>query len=415
MSKAHEFPRDVVFPSYFINALQEIVSAGRLDFRLSRKSATTIRVVPDPAFGLAGINIQGRYRWNTATVERIHPGGAKGTYTIWATAEDDDIDDEPKTNTDHTVRTFDLAITNGADPAAAIFVKVGELDWSGAAIEALRQTYAPTTGPMIAEGALSNAGDLEWKRDADGFLVPSYKDDSVGTVEIAPKAVTAAEMADALKPSAGAAAGTEALRALGVTASTAAAGNDARLSDTRTPTDGTVAAPKFAALPGARVKRSGASQKVTSRGSFKPVLFDAEDWDNGGMHSLVANTSRLTCVTPGVYVIHGMAQFSGPASKSSTSEAAKGDRVAALVKNGDAGKGPVPGFNLVELSVAGRTPDPTLPGSGGNALAISAPCILQVGDYVELWVWQNSEEELSILSGDGLHEPFLSAVFQHAP
>lgn len=48
--------------------------------------------------------------------------------------------------------------------------------------------------------------------------------------------VTAAKVAGSLKPSGTAAAGTEALRALGTSASTAAAGNDSRLSDARTPT-----------------------------------------------------------------------------------------------------------------------------------------------------------------------------------
>jgi hypothetical protein len=59
--------------------------------------------------------------------------------------------------------------------------------------------------------------------------------------------VTAAKVAAALKPSGSAAAGDEALRALGASAATAAAGNDSRLSDTRTPTDASVTAAKVAA------------------------------------------------------------------------------------------------------------------------------------------------------------------------
>lgn len=76
------------------------------------------------------------------------------------------------------------------------------------------------------------------------------QDNSVGAAEITDGSVGAAEIAGALKPSVSAAAGTEALRALGTTGSTAAAGNDARLSDTRTPTDGTVTNAKVAAGAG---------------------------------------------------------------------------------------------------------------------------------------------------------------------
>lgn len=237
MSKAHAFARDEVFPSYFINALQELVSSGQLDFRLSKKDDTTIQVVPSSAFEIAGINIDGRYRWVVAAVERIHPGGARGTYTIWATATDDDIDDVPDPATDHTDRSFALAITDGRDPTADIFVEVGELDWSGAAITALRQSYTSTTGAMIEDGALSDGGDLTWTQEPGGGWVPN----------INARTISATEIADSLKPSAGAAAGTEALRALGRTASTAAAGDDARLSDTRVPTDGSVTLAKIAA------------------------------------------------------------------------------------------------------------------------------------------------------------------------
>lgn len=58
-----------------------------------------------------------------------------------------------------------------------------------------------------------------------------------GTASHIPSAgVTASEVSAGLKPSGSAAAGTEALRALGTSASTAAAGNDSRLSDARAPT-----------------------------------------------------------------------------------------------------------------------------------------------------------------------------------
>lgn len=80
---------------------------------------------------------------------------------------------------------------------------------------------------------------------ADGSVTTiKIADLAVTTLKLAAGAVTAAKISDTLKPSVSAAAGDEALRALGATGSTAAAGNDARLSDVRTPVDGSVTAAK---------------------------------------------------------------------------------------------------------------------------------------------------------------------------
>lgn len=92
----------------------------------------------------------------------------------------------------------------------------------------------------IAENVPAN-GSIGTAKLADGSVttvkladdaVTSGKilDGEVGSGEIAAKAVTSSKLADALKPSTGAAAGDEALRALGTTAGTAAAGNDNRLN-----------------------------------------------------------------------------------------------------------------------------------------------------------------------------------------
>jgi hypothetical protein len=79
--------------------------------------------------------------------------------------------------------------------------------------------------PPIANGSITLA-----------LLAP----DSVDSSKIVDGSIVAADISGTLKPSVSALAGTEALRALGTTAATAAAGNDARLSDTRTPTNGSV-------------------------------------------------------------------------------------------------------------------------------------------------------------------------------
>lgn len=58
---------------------------------------------------------------------------------------------------------------------------------------------------------------------------------SGGALRVKDAGITAAKLADALKPSGTAGSGTEALRALGTSGTTAAAGNDARLSNQRAP------------------------------------------------------------------------------------------------------------------------------------------------------------------------------------
>ena len=248
MPENFPFAREDVFPSWFADRIQDFLSAAETNLRLTRKSGTTVQVVPDTALGIAAVAVDGRWRFIEETIQREHPGGSKGTYIVWAVAEDNDVDDTPKPHTDHTNYAFDLRITSGADPSGSgvvVFEKIGEIDWSGSKIEAVRQTLNSVTGPMIADGALSGEGDVEWKREPNGAWVPQLKTDSVTAAEIAAGAVGASEVANALKPSAGAAAGTEALRALGTSNSTAAAGNDSRLSDERTPKKNSVTWAKF--------------------------------------------------------------------------------------------------------------------------------------------------------------------------
>lgn len=241
MPENHHFNREDVFPSYFVAAFQNFLSAARTDLRLSKKTSSVIQIVPDTELGIAAVAIEGRWRWITEPIERNHPGGAKGTYVVWAVAEDNNVTNVPNPFTDHTNYAFDLRITSGAEPSGAgiaILEKIGEIDWSGIEIEALRQTHGSVTGAMLANDALPATAnsDLEWKREPGGGYLLQLKKGVVGSSEVA----------DSLRPSAGAAAGTEALRALGETASTAAAGNDGRLSDSRVPIDGSVTPPKVA-------------------------------------------------------------------------------------------------------------------------------------------------------------------------
>jgi hypothetical protein len=139
--KNHSFARTDVFPSYFANRIQEFLTAAHTGLALTKEDATHVRVVPDGVTGLAACAIQGRWRWVESTINRIISGGA-GTVSVWACASAENVDNTPDAFTDHTDYSFSLRITTGANPTGFdIFEKIGEVDWDGAAITAVRQTY----------------------------------------------------------------------------------------------------------------------------------------------------------------------------------------------------------------------------------------------------------------------------------
>jgi hypothetical protein len=191
------FARLAVVPSWWANAIQKRVSTGAVGFRIRLKNTTTIEVPAGPDDAAAILDVAGHWRWNEATVERA-VGGAAGTYVIWATALNNSIVSQPQPGTDTTNRAFGLIVlANGTAPVAQagvqeIFRRVGRLVWDGTKITYLVQEVAQLPAAALPDEIVPARG--------------------------------------------GVAAGTEALRALGTTAATAAAGNDPRLSDARTPT-----------------------------------------------------------------------------------------------------------------------------------------------------------------------------------
>ena len=196
MALMHEFEREEKFPSWFANRIQDYVSAACLDLRIERKDATTIRVVPQEPPGLAAVCIQGRWRFNSTTIERAVPGNA--TYKIWAVGLDNDIVNTPEPFTDETVYAWDLRMTTGAAPSGTgveIYEEIGEVTASGGAITALKQTAFSIPGSRIADGAISGTG-VTATRQPNGGLLLTLDDGSVGTNKLANDAVTAAKIAD---------------------------------------------------------------------------------------------------------------------------------------------------------------------------------------------------------------------------
>lgn len=160
----------------------------------------------------------------------------------------------------------------------------------------------------------------------DAVTRAKMADNSVGVTEIMDGHVQNAKLGDgsvngvkisaSLKPSGGAVAAAEALRALGTAPGTAAAGDDARLSDQRTPTDGSVT-----------VAKTGVGDNGLARGCFSVVAaattFDvvgavgdltSKEWDVSNWVDLATN--RFTPQQAGIYrftiaIIGALATASG--------------------------------------------------------------------------------------------------------
>lgn len=201
MTLLHEFKREERYPSYFVNRLQDFISASRTDLRLTRKNNTEVEVAPAEPYGIAAIDLQGLWRFRETAVARAHPGGIAGTYVVWAVGTKQKIAEVPKPFTDETDYKFDLRITAGPNPEGAgveVFEKIGEIDWDGAKITALRQTYNAVSGQMIQDGALSSeaaaGSDITWTREPNGAWVPALKANSVGAAELADESVDTAAL-----------------------------------------------------------------------------------------------------------------------------------------------------------------------------------------------------------------------------
>jgi hypothetical protein len=146
----YPFVRDDVLPSFWANAIQEMISSLATGIRVEKKDATTVRVPAGTGDDQAGLTIDGLWRWTDATIERAHPGGTAGTYVLWATAADNDISSSPDPYTDNTDYSFALAITSGAAPGGVDASRaLADLTWDGSAITAI----APRRGVEGPAGA----------------------------------------------------------------------------------------------------------------------------------------------------------------------------------------------------------------------------------------------------------------------
>jgi hypothetical protein len=189
MPKHHEFVRDEVLPSWWANAVQEGLSTVSPNFRLRRVNGTTIEIQAGTGDDQVGLSIDGLWRWRTTTVQRSVGAGPAGVYGVFAVGAANDIDEEPLPFTDNTIYPFGLRIeAPGEEPdlidGVAVFRKIGEVVWDGAAITRVRQLLGHDTTlrveattehanevPVVARGAASQVAPLFRAEDSTGARV----------------------------------------------------------------------------------------------------------------------------------------------------------------------------------------------------------------------------------------------------
>jgi hypothetical protein len=183
-----DFARGEIFVSWWTDAVEEFLSTGAHGFRVRVASGTTIDSPAGVGNDQASIAINGRLRFNTATVSRVHPGGAAGTYDVFVTASEQNIVNAPQPNTDNTVYSYALAIVAaGTTPAIVagsvdIVRKVAELTWDGAAITSVRQLVSPRSDAPIYPTAPLATFTPERVRGAPAQAAPlTVWEDSAGT------------------------------------------------------------------------------------------------------------------------------------------------------------------------------------------------------------------------------------------
>jgi hypothetical protein len=123
--------------------------------------------------------------------------------------------------------------------------------------------------------------------------------------------------------------------------------------------------------PGCQVRRTTA--QTIANNTVTAISFDTEDFDTDTMHDPASNPTRLTCNTPGRYLVAGSIPYDAGTT---------GNREARITKNGSDVSG---GRNLI-------------PAPGGGGLVVLTPIIevsLVAGDFLELRANQSNGTSLT--------------------
>lgn len=133
-----------------------------------------------------------------------------------------------------------------------------------------------------------------------------------------------------------------------------------------------IAQDKLAAVDHVLAYRSAGTLTLTTA-TETTVTFDAEQRDSNTLHDNSSNTSRLTCQTAGLYVIHGQVTFNANAAVSQEA--------------------------YIRLNGATRIAVGSSTGAASQYVPVYREYVLAAADYVELRAYQNSGGGVDVVNG----------------
>lgn len=260
-----DFGHGSILPATYTDALEDLLS-GFLSstFQVVLSGGTALQVSAGGDIGSVGVSIGGDWRHIEATQTRSMPGGVSGWYDVWVVASANSFaaGGVGVGEIDNTFYGFELRIlaagaaaptgTLAGGQSIALTRKVRQAYWDGAVVTHVR--------PLAYETPVNHAAS----HAPDGYD-PLPVDQAVGVGS---------------------------LRTLGAGATQAAPGNDARLSDQRTPVDASVTAAKVAAS----LKPSGTAAAGTE--SLR-ALGNAAGQAAPGLSPVFAGTPTAPTAAPG--------------------------------------------------------------------------------------------------------------------
>lgn len=148
-------------PQDFLDTIQEMLGTYiSPNATVNVLSDTIVQIPAGSDNDQVTLAINGHWRYNTLAANATHPGGAAGTYTLWATGTANSFTVGPP-EVDSTNYAFSLAITGGSAPATPLFRQIGYVEWDGSRI-----TDAGLLMDDSAARGTLEPGDLVWSASA---------------------------------------------------------------------------------------------------------------------------------------------------------------------------------------------------------------------------------------------------------